>query len=287
MAHRFGVCSWSLQPENPRDLVEKVRATGLSAVQLALDPLGEPAWPVEETLACLRDAGIAILSGMMRTRGEDYSTLESIRRTGGVRQDAHWEWNLANARRIADLAAGPVGVPLVTFHAGFLPPGMGDPLRRVMVERLRAVIDVFAAKGVRVGFETGQETAATLTDVLGELNRPTAGVNFDPANMILYDHGDPVESLRILAPRVVQVHIKDAVRTRVPGQWGSEVAVGAGEVAWPAFLDALCDAGLQCDLLIEREAGGRRVDEIRAAHEHVRLLLKSRDVGGSSREIQR
>lgn len=270
----IGVCSWSLQPSSPDDLVAKVRAAGLKNVQLALDPLLDGSWPIDSALAALENAGIDVRSGMMRMRGEDYSTLESIRRTGGVRLDENWETNLENARRMANLAAGPVGISLVTFHAGFLPPDSFAPARKVMVERLRQIIDVFANSGVQVGFETGQETADTLLSVLAELNRPTAGVNFDPANMILYDHGDPVESLRKLAPRVLQIHIKDARRTATPGQWGTETAAGEGEVDWPAFFAVVRESKLTCDLMIEREAGGRRIEEIRAAAEHIAAFLQ-------------
>ncbi len=35
------VCSWSLQPTSPQQLIEHLRAIGLSRVQLALDPLRE------------------------------------------------------------------------------------------------------------------------------------------------------------------------------------------------------------------------------------------------------
>ena len=106
--------------------------------------------------------------------------------------------------RVADLA-GEAGLDLVTLHAGFIPHAADDPLREVMLERLRQVVDVFAQRGIRTGFETGQETASTMLEALEDLGRPEAGVNFDPANMILYGMGDPLEGLRILAPRVLQV----------------------------------------------------------------------------------
>jgi len=269
----MGVCTWSLQPAGPSDLVEKVRATGLKSVQIALDPLGSPEWTLDATRRALDDAGIAIASGMMRTRGEDYTTLESIRRTGGVRLDENWEANLANARRCGAVAR-ELGLTLVSFHAGFLPPQRTDPIRRVMIERLRTVIDALSEFGVRAAFETGQETADTLLECLAELDRPAAGVNFDPANMILYDHGDPIDSLRRLAPRVLQIHIKDALRTMTPGQWGREVAVGSGQVDWTAFVAVLRSAGLTCDLMIEREAGGRRTEEIRDAAKTIQAQLE-------------
>jgi sugar phosphate isomerase/epimerase len=261
---RLGVCSWSLRPSSPAELAAEVAACGLSAVQLALEPLRSGAWSFSETRDTLERAGIALLSGMFSTRGEDYSTLASIRATGGVRPDAHWEANRRAARETAALAAR-FGLGLVSFHAGFLPETAGDPERVQLVERLRVVADLFAAEGVRIALETGQESAETLLAVLAELERPEVGVNFDPANMLLYGTGDPVAALRALAPRVLQVHLKDALRSNVPGEWGTEVPLGQGAVDWPAFFAVLAELRLDCDLVIEREAGAARIADVRAA----------------------
>jgi len=73
---------------------------------------------------------------------------------------------------------------------------------------------------------------------------------------------------------VRQVHIKDAERTKIPGTWGREVVVGSGEVDWPAFFAALHDFNFTGDLVIEREAGGRRPADIVAARELVLRHLK-------------
>jgi L-ribulose-5-phosphate 3-epimerase len=265
MARRLGVCSWSLRPEGPADLVESVRRTGLRVVQLALDPLRTGEWDEQETLRVLDGAGIEIASGMMGMAGEDYSSLESIKRTGGVRPDEHWSVNLEAARANADLA-GRLGLDLVTFHAGFIPHtegGAHDPLRGVMVERLRAIVEPFTVAGVDIGFETGQETAATLIEALDEIDRPGVFVNFDPANMILYGMGDPVEAIRLLAPRVRQVHLKDATPSRAPGEWGTEVPLGEGDVDWAAFFRIVED--LDVDMMIEREAGETRLNDVAAA----------------------
>lgn len=246
-----------------------VRACGLSAVQLALEPLRSGAWEETGAIEALKRAGVGIVSGMMETAGEDYSTLESIKRSGGVRPDEHWEENRIRASGVAAVAAR-LGLRLVTFHAGFLPHEPGDPLRARMVQRLRDVADVFAAAGITLGLETGQEDAATLVGVLDEVARPNVGVNFDPANMILYGMGDPVASVRTLLPRVVQAHAKDAIRAARPGEWGTEVPVGDGSVDWPEFLGLLRKAPQQPRLVIEREAGDRRIEDVKAAVEVLR-----------------
>jgi sugar phosphate isomerase/epimerase len=268
IARRLGVCSWSLQPASPGDLADKLSRVGASCCQLHLDPIREGRWGLDATARALRQAGVEVRSGMMALLGEDYSTLESIRATGGVRPDQHWPENLELAEADAAIAS-ELGLPLVSFHAGFLPDDSGDPERAKMLVRLRAIIGVYRERGIAVAFETGQESAETLAGVLAELDRPIAGVNFDPANLVLYGMGDPVAALRRLAPRVRQVHVKDARRSRVPGAWGDEVPVGSGEVDWHAFFEALDEAGLEVDLMIEREAGGDRLRDIAAAREFV------------------
>ncbi len=260
MTERIGVCTWSLRPEGPADLGEKLLAVGVDSAQLALEPVRSGRWSFEETVVAVAKTGVELVSGMMEMAGEDYSTLESIARTGGVRPDATWDANLAAARENARLARR-FSLDLVTFHAGFLPHDRDDPERAKLVDRLGQVADAFAAEGVEVAFETGQESALTLLGVLEELDRDDVGVNFDPANMILYGTGDPVEALRLLAPCVRQVHVKDARPTEVPGTWGEEVVVGEGAVDWDAFLDVLA-ADCPVDRIVEREAGDRRVEDV-------------------------
>lgn len=271
-SNRLAVCSWSLQPTDPADLVAKVRATGLRRVQLALDPLRESPTVWGEAVAVLQCSGLTVISGMFGCVGEDYTTLETIRRTGGIAPDATWKQNLNNIQATAALAAR-LGLKLVTFHAGFLPHDEHDPALTKMLERLGIVADQFQARGLVLGLETGQETAPALRRVLERLARSNVGVNFDPANMILYDKGDPIEAVHILGPWIRQVHIKDARRTTVPGTWGTEVVVGTGEVDWPAFLAALREQSFGGDLVIEREAGDQRVADIRAVRELIENLL--------------
>src|SRR3954468_23672284 len=173
-ATSVGVCSWSLQPTSAPDLIDKLHAAGLSAVQLHLDPLRTGAWDAHQTGTLLRSAGIQIISGMVSAKGEDYSTLESIRETGGVRPDATWDDNLAAARANAGIAAR-LKVALVTLHAGFVPPpvhrlpdplhagcvphalhGVSAPLGLQMVSRIKQLAAGFAEHAVKLALETGQ-----------------------------------------------------------------------------------------------------------------------------------
>lgn len=279
----LGICSWSLRPQSIDELIAALRRVGVTSVQLALTPLVEPRLDDWESCwgsgcARLRDAGIEIASGMLETVGEDYTSLASIKATGGVRPDATWIATLARAQQVAHLAEAE-GISLVTLHAGFIPHETDDPTRRTILARLRVLADLFAAHGASIAFETGQETAATLVDALRELDRASVGVNFDPANMILYGMGDPVAALAALAPSVRQIHIKDARPSATPGEWGSEVPAGEGAVDWNAFFAVANAQTPTCRYVIEREAGESRERDIERA---VALLQRTHCAQGTS-----
>ncbi|MDE2506114.1 MAG: sugar phosphate isomerase/epimerase, partial [Planctomycetota bacterium] len=114
---------------------------------------------------------------------------------------------------------------------------------------------IAADRGVTLCFETGQETADLLRATLDDLACPNLKVNFDPANMLLYDKGDPIRAIDILAPDIRTVHVKDARRPTVPGHWGEEVPLGEGEVGIARFVRALRAIGYDGALVIEREVG--------------------------------
>jgi L-ribulose-5-phosphate 3-epimerase len=265
---RLAVCSWSLQPTSPEDLVQKLKQTGLSRVQLELDPLRDAPKVWGDTEKIFREAGVTIVSGMVRCLGEDYGSLVSIRQTGGIAPDATWEQNVKNISAAATIAK-KLGLRLVTFHAGFLPPDESHPTFAKMCHRLDTVADIFMVQNILLGLETGQETAPELGGLLHKLNHPNIGVNFDPANMLMYDKGDPVKALHTLAPWIRQVHIKDARRTKTPGVWGEEVVVGRGEVDWHGFFTTFKHVIFNVNLVIEREYGNQRVQEIRIAREFI------------------
>ena len=267
----LAVCSWSLRPADPVNLIHQLQAIGINRVQIALDPLREKPEVWASLAELCAKSGISFVSGMFGTVGEDYSTLESIKRTGGIVPDAAWEQNWRNIQSVAGIAK-KLGLKIVTFHAGFLPHEASDPTFQKISQRIQLIADLFAAVDIELGFETGQETAETLRAFLQQLDKPNVGVNFDPANMILYDKGDPIAALRVLGRWLKQCHIKDATRTRVPGTWGQEVVVGTGEVDWRAFVRAAKELNFHGNFAIEREAGEQRVNDIRAAHRFVTNL---------------
>lgn len=263
ISDRVAFCSWSTQPGNPRELVHAAAKVGVSRVQLQLDPVTESlSWRGWEGL--FDDAGLTIVSGMFSPLGEDYQTPETIRETGGVTVDGLWPENLDRFRRAAEAAAG-IGLERVTMHAGFLPERNSrsfDVLRDRVAELARILHEL---AGAELLLETGQETADELSDFLESLSASAVGVNFDPANMLLYDKGDPIAALQKLSRHIGQVHIKDGRRPAMAGTWGTETPFGEGEVDWGSFFAQLTADGYDGDLVVERESGERRHGDIRSA----------------------
>ena len=279
----ISVCSWSYRLSAAK-VAEEMTACGVDHVHLALNPFVDPLAIVPGTAGetesvggtggvepiakqrkdieeCLASGRWKISSTLHNSRYDDYSTLESIRRTGGLVPDEHWE---ENRRIIADVVklTAEWKSPYMMLHAGFINHKDAAGFAK-LTDRLKYVRDLCADAGVELTLETGQETADDLAEMLSNL--PGVYVNFDPANMILYGKGDPVRAVRILAPWIKHVHIKDANNSKVPGQWGEEVEWTKGEVNADAFIAALDEVGFDGFLAVEREAGNDRAGDIARA----------------------
>jgi sugar phosphate isomerase/epimerase len=247
---------------------------GVDVLQIACGDPQHADWQEGDNMPqAARAAGFRLTGAMLGFPGEDYTTPQTIQKTGGFGNPAtravrlqRFQWALD---RTLDL-----GLKNLMLHAGFMPEP-GDPDRKPFLDTLAKVSDLAKAKGITVGFETGQETADLLRRTLDELKCPNLKVNFDPANMILYDKGDPIRAVEILGPDIRSVHVKDAVRTKVPGAWGDEVPLGKGEVNIRKFIQTLKKVGYRGALCIEREFGTQeeRLADIAHGIKHLRECL--------------
>jgi L-ribulose-5-phosphate 3-epimerase len=259
----LAVCSWSLPGDGLRELVQSVRDLGLSHIQLALAPLlflDDKRKYFE--FGQLRQSGLTITAGMIAFPGEDYSTLARIKLTGGFVPDDAW-----NLRRQLTLVAGKLarelGLNLLTTHVGFIPPSDHGDYPRIL-QRVGEIAATLAESQITLAMETGQESASELLQFLNDLPTRNVAVNFDPANMILYGSGDPIDAISILDRHIRHVHIKDAIASDNPGlEWGRVTPVGAGQVDFKKFFAALQTIGYTGPIAIEQESDRRSIEDLK------------------------
>jgi len=254
--------------------LDAVRALGVPTVQLHA-PSAEHRTPerTAEIKAQFAEAGIAITVLFVGFEDDDYATVERVVETVGLVPAARRRERLAQTLELSDFAAA-LGVEAVGMHLGFVPHDRTSPAFGEVVEVTRAVCDRCAGNGQRFHLETGQETAAGLLGFIEAVERDNLAVNFDPANMILYGAGAPLEALDCVGKYVRSVHCKDACVARKPGQpWYEDAPLGEGDVDIEAFLRKLNDLGYDGPLTIEREFSPDQAGDIEAA---LRLLEKLR-----------
>jgi sugar phosphate isomerase/epimerase len=272
---QIGVCSWSLrQPDLPAALRVTGQELGLKLIQIGffdeavMDPANDRA-----VLEAVAHSGLTVSATCVGFAGEDYATIDAIARTGGYVPDADFDRRLAKTLRVRDLTAA-LGAPMMTTHIGFVPRERRSPLYRTMVDRLQRVTDALAEKEIMLTMETGQEPATHLRQFIHDVGWDTIRVNFDPANMVLYGAGDPVEAIGILGDKIAHVHAKDARPSDQPGKvWGQEVRLGDGQADLPGVIAKLRQVGYAGPLVIEREAGQDRVADVRHAVAYLQSLL--------------
>jgi sugar phosphate isomerase/epimerase len=207
----------------------------------------------DDFLARLKELGIRITVVFGGFEGESYADIPTVSQTVGLVPPATRAARLKEMQEISDFAR-LLGVDAVGLHIGFVPHDAADPLHGQVVAVTRQLCDHCQANGQNLHLETGQEAADTLLQFLAEVGRDNLFVNFDPANMILYGSGEPIEALRKVGRYVRSVHCKDAKWAARPGQeWGAEVPLGDGDVGMETFLRTLNDLGYAGPLTIERE----------------------------------
>ena len=250
----IGVCSWSLQVKNVPELKGFLDRLGIDVVQIACGDPHHASWDEGDAMpAAAKAAGFQMSGAMLGFPGEDYTSPATIEKTGGFGDFAtrperleRFQWALARTKEL--------GLADLMLHAGFLPEPT-DPARKPFLDTLTKVAELAQAVGITVSFETGQESALLLRRTLDDLKCPNLKVNFDPANMLLYNMDDPLKVLDLLAPDIRSVHLKDANRPPQSGVWGEEVPLGRGQTNTKAFVKALKRVGYCGSLCIEREVG--------------------------------
>ncbi len=227
---------------------------GIPTIQIhAPHPGNRTPETAKKTLSRLEPYGIEVTAVFGGFEGESYADIPTVERTVGLVPESTRASRLAEMKEISDFAAA-LGCPVIALHLGFVPHEPESERYRGIVEVTRELCEYAARNGQCLHLETGQETAEGLVQFINDTGASNLYVNFDPANMILYGTGEPIEALKLLGDRVHSVHLKDAQWGEKPGvEWGSEVPLGTGDVNVESYLQTLKEIGYFGPLTIERE----------------------------------
>jgi len=259
---------------DPLASLEKVASFGMSTCQMSVPP-GE--WWSKERIELIRrtaeEKEIKITSLICGFGGESYRDIPTIKRTVGLLNPATRGKRVLKVLSYSDFAL-ELEVEIIQAHIGFIPENTSDSNYKELVMALQRIADYCKENNQSFTLETGQEKALVLSKFIEDVNRLNLGVNFDPANMLVYDTDDPIKALDILGKYVIGVHCKDGKRPERKGELGKEYPLGEGDVGIEKFIDKLRKIGYTGHLTIEREISGeKQIRDILKAKELLQKLV--------------
>jgi L-ribulose-5-phosphate 3-epimerase len=249
----IGVMFWA--GSDPYETVSDLKSLSVRCGQMGIP--GD--MPMEGAAAdwkrALADGDFTVVTVFAAYAGESYADIPTVQRTVGFVPPATRAAREQRTYAISDFAA-ELGIPSIATHIGFVPEDRESADYAAVRDVVRRICDHAARHGQIFALETGQEPAEALLDFMRATGRANLRINFDPANMILYGTGDPIEALHTLAPHVITVHCKDGdwPPRAIPGALGEEKPLGQGSVGMERFVTKLQSIGYCGPLTIEREA---------------------------------
>ena len=184
------------------------------------------------------------------------------------------------SKRIVDMAL-ELGTNIVTTHIGVVPADPAHPRYKILQDACGELAGYADSVNAHFAVETGPETSLTLKNFLDSLHSTGVSVNLDPANLVMVTGDDPVQAVYNLKDYIVHTHAKDGRKLDdrdpeviyglrpgdplVTSPAFIELALGDGDVPFPAYLKALDDIGYHGFLTIEREVGDNPMADIEKA----------------------
>ncbi|MCS6860144.1 MAG: sugar phosphate isomerase/epimerase [Abditibacteriales bacterium] len=239
--------------------LDKVQALGIPTAQILFvveDWLDRSKWA--KAAEQLQSHAVKVTAMFVGFAEESYADIPTIREHVGLVPDKYRDARTEKILVMSDFAK-TLGIKELAAHIGFVPEDRDSPTYKAVRDAMRKICDYIYDNDQQVfALETGQETARALHGFIHDCNRMNLGVNFDPANMILYGSGNPIEALDLLGHHLLSVHCKDGKWPQQPGTLGTEFPLGEGEVGIENYIAKLKEVGYTGPLTIEREISGEQ-----------------------------
>jgi len=255
--------------DRPEGEIRKVADLGLKSCQIcSWDPAVWTDRTAERQVEACGQFGVGISSFWSGYPGPKVWNFIDGPATIGLVPPQYRTERVETLKRAANFAAS-LHLPAIATHVGFLPEDPRDPRYDGAVEAIKEVAEYCGEMEIGLWFETGQETPVTLLRTIQRVGTENLGVNLDPANLIMYGKGNPIDSLEVLGRYVREVHAKDGLYPTDGTRLGREVPLGRGKVDFPALVGRLKELGFAGVLTIEREIkeSDQQIRDIRKAIE--------------------
>ncbi len=279
----IGLMFWA--GDDARKTLEEVKNFGVRSGQLGFPGELPLEGAAERWDSALTEEHFTAITAVCSYTGEDYQDIPTVQTTVGLVPEKFRAERIARTKAVSDLAR-TLGIDSVACHIGFIPHEEKQADYLAIRDVAREICYHCKKNGQSFTLETGQEPAKALLQFIQDVHRPNLKINFDPANMILYGTGDPIEALGVLAQHVISVHCKDGDWPPVdqPDALGVEKPLGKGSVNIPAFITKLKEIGYRGALCVEREEKdqAKRSADIREAVSLLKQLTTSGDASAGS-----
>lgn len=211
---------------------------------------------LREVRKMLDDLNLRVCALTYRTRRGYHVADDLDRRIEGTKQALRFAYEL--------------GAAVVVNQIGDVPIQPEGAAWTLLVQSLTEIGRYGQQAGAMLAAVTGAEAGTDLARLIHALPPATLGVAFDPGNLIINGFSAS-DGLNELAPHVVHVHVRDAVRDLTRGR-GLEMPVGRGSVDFPQLIGALEQQGFRGYWTIVRSESNDVREEIRMALHYLRSL---------------
>jgi L-ribulose-5-phosphate 3-epimerase len=151
-------------------------------------------------------------------------------------------------------------------------PGEGEAVRANLLRE--SLLDL-GRHGDRVGavvaLEIGLDSPEAVRDYLDAFDVGSLKVNYDPSNLLINGF-DPVKGIPPLHRRIAHVQARDARKSSV-SRGAQEVALGAGDVDWLAFMATLAANEYRGWVVVKREMSEDKLKDVERAVGFLRRVM--------------
>lgn len=200
--------------------------------------------------------------------------------TIGIVPETWRKERMEGIKKIMDFA-NMLNLKTVTTHMGFMPENPNTKEYRDILDAIYELCEYANQYGINFCFETGQETPTTILRTINDVKArglDNLRINLDPANLLLYGKGNPMDAVDVFGQYVVGVHVKDGDYPTDGDNLGHEHKVGTGRVNFDYIIRKLHSFGYTGPLTIEREiTGEQQRKDIIDTIQYLENILKSID----------